>query len=86
KYIEDQIRRLSTPKLANLDPAKLKENRLDGKEQRIGAYAMATFRTGDLTVIPGVRFEHNRFEGTYWQENAKTGNGFVTTVRSYDQW
>lgn len=86
KFIEDQVRRLSTPKLAGLDPVKLKQDRLDGKEQRIGAYAMATFRTGDLTVIPGVRFEHNRFEGTYWQSNEKTGNGFVTTARSYNQW
>ncbi|MBB5711809.1 TonB-dependent receptor [Sphingomonas xinjiangensis] len=85
KFIEDQVRRLSTPKLASLDPNKLRENRLDGTENRIGAYAMATLQFGELQVVPGVRYEYNRFEGTYWQDQGTTA-GFVTSNRNYDQW
>lgn len=84
-YVEDQVKKYSDPKLASLDPVKLEENRLDGKEGRIGAYAMANLRFGDLTVVPGVRYEYNHFKGTYWQTQPDTA-GFVTSSRHYDQW
>lgn len=84
-YIEEQVRRLSLSKLPGIDPALLDENRLDGKEQRIGAYALANLRFGDLSVIPGLRYERNRFEGTYSQEQGN-GRAFVTSARTYDQW
>lgn len=84
-YIEDQVRRLSTPLLANIDPTKLQENRLDGNEYRTGAYVQADLVFGDLTVIPGVRYERNRFKGRYLQQD-DAGNRFVTTTRSYGQW
>ncbi len=84
-YIEEQVRRLSLSKLPGVDPDLFNENRLDGKEQRIGAYVLANLNFGDLSVIPGVRYEHNRFEGTYFQDQG-TGRAFVTSARQYDQW
>ncbi|MCC4591311.1 TonB-dependent receptor [Xanthomonas campestris pv. cannae] len=60
-----------------------------GDEAVTAAYAMATFRTGDLEVIPGVRFEHTSIRNTFWTmpEDAK-GNelpGFFSSNHtSYD--
>jgi TonB-dependent receptor len=85
RYIEEQVRLLSTSKLASLDPDKLRENRLDGTENRVGAYIMTTLQFGELQVVPGVRYEYNRFKGTYWQDQGATA-GFVTSSRNYDQW
>lgn len=83
--IERQVAQLSTPKLASIDPVALRENRLDGREDRIGAYVMATVRLADVELIPGLRYEDNRFRGTYWQEQGR-GGAFVTSSRRYDQW
>lgn len=84
-YIEEQVRRLSLSKLSSIDPDLLRENRLDGKEYRIGGYVLANLLFGDLSIIPGLRYEYNRFKGTYFQEDGNT-RAFVTTVRDYDQW
>ncbi|CTP90263.1 TonB-dependent outer membrane receptor [Xanthomonas translucens pv. poae] len=37
-----------------------------GTEAVAAAYAMATFKTGDLEIIPGLRFEQTRIRNTYW--------------------
>ncbi|MGN5373381.1 TonB-dependent receptor [Sphingomonas hankookensis] len=84
-FIKGQVAKLSTPRMATLDPVKLEENRLDGNENRIGAYTMATFQFGDLQVIPGLRYEYNRFKGTYWQDQGDN-SAFVTSSRDYDMW
>ncbi|MCT8002926.1 TonB-dependent receptor [Sphingomonas sanguinis] len=85
-YIENQVAQLSTPKIAGLDPVKLKENRLDGRENRLAGYVMATLQFGDLQIVPGVRYEYNRFKGTYWQDQGNDTGKFVTSARHYDQW
>ena len=84
-YIEEQVRRLSLSKLPGVNPVLFDENRLDGSEQRIGTYVLANLAFGDLSVIPGVRYEYNRFEGTYSQDQG-TGRAFVTSARNYSQW
>ena len=84
-YIEEQVRRLSLSKLPGINPNLFNENRLDGKEQRIGGYVLANLLFGNLSVVPGVRYEFNRFEGTYFQDQG-TGRAFVTSARNYDQW
>ncbi|WP_010545959.1 TonB-dependent receptor [Sphingomonas elodea] len=84
-WVEAQNAKLSLSKLAGIDPVKLEENRLDGKERRTGVYLLANFAFGGLSITPGVRFEHNWFWGRYWQDNGKT-SGFTTSARSYDQW
>lgn len=88
-FVEDQVKRLSSPKLAGIDPTKFQENRLDGTENRIGGYVMATLRFGELEIVPGVRYEFNSFKGTYFQTQERgdaESAAFVTTNRSYDQW
>ncbi|MFC6839600.1 TonB-dependent receptor [Xanthomonas theicola] len=37
-----------------------------GNEAVAAAYAMATFKSGDLEVIPGLRFEQTRIRNTFW--------------------
>lgn len=86
RFIEDQVARLSTPKIAGLDPVKLKENRLDGRENRLSGYVMTTLQFGDLQVVPGVRYEYNRFKGTYWQDQGNDTGKFATSSRNYDMW
>ncbi|KTF67665.1 TonB-dependent receptor [Sphingomonas sp. HT-1] len=84
-WVEAQNAKLSLAKLPGLNPVKLNENRLDGKEHRASAYMLANLAFGGLTITPGLRFEHNWFWGRYWQEDGKTA-GFTTSARSYDQW
>jgi TonB-dependent receptor len=84
-WIEAQNARLSLSKLPGIDPVLLEENRLDGKEHRASGYVLANFSFGELTITPGVRFEHNWFWGRYWQDNGKT-SGFTTSARSYNEW
>ena len=36
-------------------------------------------------MIPGLRYEHNRFEGTYSQDQGSS-RALVTSARTYDQW
>ncbi|MHA6719914.1 TonB-dependent receptor [Sphingomonas sp. RS6] len=84
-WIEEQNARLSLSKLADIDPVKLEENRLDGKEHRASGYILANFSFGNLTVTPGLRFEHNWFWGRYWQTDEDSA-GFATSARSYNQW
>lgn len=84
-WVEAQNAKLSLAKLPGLNPVKLNENRLDGKEHRTSAYMLANLAFGGLTITPGLRFEHNWFWGRYWQEDGKTA-GFTTSARSYDQW
>lgn len=45
---------------------------------------MATLQFGDVQVMPGLRYEYNLFEGTYWQDQGTT-SAFVTSSRHYDQ-
>ncbi|WP_185910660.1 TonB-dependent receptor [Xanthomonas cerealis] len=41
-------------------------NTMRGTEAVAAAYAMATFKTGDLEIIPGLRFEQTSIRNTYW--------------------
>ncbi|NLS25628.1 Vitamin B12 transporter BtuB [Sphingomonas sp. S2M10] len=84
-WVEAQNARLSLSKLPGIDPVKLNENRLDGKEHRASGYVLANLAFGGLTLTPGLRFEHNWFQGRYWQTTSNSA-GFVTSERSYDQW
>lgn len=84
-WVEAQNARLSLSKLPGIDPVKLNENRLDGKEHRASGYLLANLAFGGLTVTPGLRYEHNWFQGRYWQTTSNSA-GFVTSERSYDQW
>ena len=88
-YIEGQARQLSLSKLATVDPNVLNQQKQDGTEQRFSAYLLANLKFGGLEIVPGVRFERNRFEATYWQtESDKSGSvgHFATSTKSYDQW
>ncbi|WP_369412023.1 TonB-dependent receptor [Hephaestia mangrovi] len=84
-FIEGEARQLSLPKLATIDPVKLEENLFKGIEQRYSGYVLANLQFGNVSIIPGVRFEHNRFQGTYWAEDGDT-SGFTTSARSYNEW
>lgn len=88
-YIEGQARELSLSKLATVDPDVLNEQKLDGTEQRLAGYITADLTSGGLSVVPGVRFEHNRFKATYWQsedDGTTDTSHFVTSTKSYNQW
>lgn len=41
-------------------------NTQKGTEGVAAAYAMASFKWGDLEVIPGLRFEHTKIDNTFW--------------------
>ncbi|WP_084582841.1 TonB-dependent receptor [Sphingomonas azotifigens] len=84
-FIEGQARQLSLSQLATVNPTVLQQNLLQGTEQRASGYLLATLDFGNLSVIPGVRFEHNRFRATYWAQDGDTG-GFATSSKSYDEW
>jgi TonB-dependent receptor len=84
-FIEGQARELSLSKLATADPTVQQRNLLRGTEQRASGYVLATLDFGELSVIPGVRFEHNRFRATYWATDDKA-SGFTTSSKSYDEW
>lgn len=61
----------------------LKRNLLEGEETRASAYVQSTLTFGDkLTVAPGVRYEDNNFQGTYWRpESVKGKDGKTTSTR-----
>lgn len=62
----------------------LRKNELGGTEQRVAGYVMAHVGDGALTILPGVRFEHNSFDARYFQRDNGTlipaGSG-----RSYNE-
>jgi TonB-dependent receptor len=41
-------------------------NSQHGTESVSSAYAMLNLRTGDVEIIPGVRFEHSQIDNTFW--------------------
>jgi len=88
-YIEGQARRVSHGQLATADPDLLRQQSLAGTERRAGAYLLATIATGGLEVVPGVRFEHNRFAAEYWQreyDKSGTVGHPASSAKSYDIW
>lgn len=54
-------------------------------EQRAAIYANARLAFGDLEAVPGLRYEANRFEATYYEASSTYGGtgAFVTNARSY---
>ncbi|MBI0475863.1 TonB-dependent receptor [Sphingomonas sp. MA1305] len=88
-FIEAQGRSLSLSQLASADPTLLQRNLLRGTEQRASAYLLAKFGFGALSILPGLRFEHNRFGATYWADDVVAGttaSGFTTSTKAYDEW
>ncbi|MCU6453757.1 TonB-dependent receptor [Sphingomonas sp. A2-49] len=63
--------------------ATINQGLLDGNETRRAAYATATLRIGTLEVMPGIRYEDNRFSARYFLSDAD-GARFVSAGRSYD--
>ncbi len=63
----------------------LNQGLLDGNEQRKAIYATATLKLGTLEVMPGIRYEDNRFRARYFlNDNAVDGARFVNAGRDYD--
>ncbi|MBB3870887.1 TonB-dependent receptor [Brevundimonas mediterranea] len=59
----------------------MKRNLLTGDETRASAYAQTTLTFGDtITVVPGLRYEDNNFEGTYWRPESVTGKDGKTVT------
>lgn len=78
------MRGLATDLSVPISADTLQKNQLGGTEQRIAGYTIARIGNGALTVIPGVRFEHNSFDARYFQRDngtlKATGSG-----RSYNE-
>ncbi|WP_334183118.1 TonB-dependent receptor [Novosphingobium sp.] len=61
-----------------------------GSERVAAGYVMANIQSGDLEVIPGLRFEHTSIDNTYWVRqtdadgNPVTGN-FETNHTQYNE-
>ena len=80
----DTMRALARDLSVPISTDTLQKNELGGTEQRIAGYVMAHVGDGALTVIPGVRFEHNSFDARYFQRDNGTLKP-VGTSRSYDE-
>ncbi len=58
-----------------------------GDEKRTAVYVMARFETGDLTVIPGLRYERNQYGASNYRDVYQTGKPdrkeLVSSDRTY---
>lgn len=86
-YLNAQVREFAYAQ--GWSDLELKRNRVNGKEKRAGYFIEGELNFGDFQLVPGLRFEDNSFEATYWQ-SSKVGttdtSDFVTSKRDYDQW
>ncbi|NYF20586.1 TonB-dependent receptor [Xanthomonas sp. JAI131] len=80
KYIDD-------PKGAGVYTANdYNANTTSSTEAIYSGYAMATLHVGDVTVLPGVRYELTRYSADSWQSSGDGINGrFVGTGRTYGE-
>jgi outer membrane receptor protein involved in Fe transport len=62
---------------------------LSGRETVSAVYATATLKTGNLEVIPGLRFEHTSIRNTYWVMAYSAGveqpGAFASNRTSYNE-
>jgi TonB-dependent receptor len=59
-------------------------NTTSSTESIYSGYAMATLHAGNVTVLPGVRYELTRYSADSWQSNGDDATGrFVGTGRTY---
>lgn len=57
-----------------------------GKETIVAGYAEGTLKFGDLTAVPGLRYEYTNFHETHWLYNQDTKSGnFTSTSHSYGE-
>lgn len=64
--IQDHLVDSDLDTCGSLDFNNLNCNTMRGTEAVSAAYAMATVNTGDVEIIPGVRFEHTSIRNTFW--------------------
>jgi TonB-dependent receptor len=56
-------------------------------ETRAAVYANAKFQLGDVEAVPGIRYEANHFDASYYENSsasATAAGGFVSSSRSYN--
>ncbi len=63
--------------------ARINEGLLTGDEQRKAIYATATLTAGAFELVPGIRYEDNRYRARFWQGQAGDAR-FVNAGRQYD--
>ncbi|MFK3890593.1 TonB-dependent receptor [Sphingomonas sp. NPDC079357] len=78
----DSQARLLVPSVA-VSQATINQGLLQGEEQRKALYATATLAAGTFELVPGVRYEDNKFSARYYLSDAD-GARFVNAGRRYD--
>lgn len=78
----DSQARLLVPTIA-VSPTTINQGLLSGEEQRKALYATATLTTGTFELVPGVRYEDNRYRARFWQGQGAEAR-FVNAGRDYD--
>jgi TonB-dependent receptor len=68
--------------LTKVSPTLISQGLLDGTETRKALYATATLGYGTFELVPGIRYEDNRFAARYFLSDAD-GARFVDAGRAY---
>ena len=87
--IEDEVAQYVTSSggtASEVSQTTLDEGITKSNESRAAVYADAKFQFGDLEAVPGIRYESNHFDASYYQgSSADDGTGeFVSSSRGYD--